>query len=114
MATPKVSFDLLHKRAPKLVPDSAYIALARLILKRANLSLPANNLVEAMRIIRGVRPAIPKGTPLAAVIKSKTHVPLHADSVCGSCGKPVAYGSLCRTLWTMNDGEHIQCDGGRS
>jgi hypothetical protein len=114
MATPKVSFDLLHKRAPKLVPDSAYIALARLILKRANLSLPANNLVEAMRVIRGVRSAITKGTPLAAVIKSKTHVPLHADSVCGSCGKPVAYGSLCRTLWTMNDGEHIQCDGGRS
>jgi len=31
------------------VPDSAYISLARLILKRAKLSLPVNNLVEAMR-----------------------------------------------------------------
>ena len=113
MATPKVSFDLLHKRAPTPVPDSAYIALARLILKRANLSLPANNLVEAMRVIRGVRPAITKGTPLAAVIKSKIHVPLHANSTCKACGKSIGYGELCRTIWSTNDGEHISC-GGRS
>jgi hypothetical protein len=112
VATPKVSFDLLHKRAPTLVPDSAYIALARFILKRANLSLPANNLVEAMRVIRGVRPAITKGTPLAAVVKSKTHLPLKPDSVCGQCGKPVPFGSLCRTLWATNEGEHIQCGEG--
>jgi hypothetical protein len=112
VATPKVSFDLLHKRAPKIVPDSAYIALARLILKRANLSLPANNLVEAMRIIRGVRPAITKGTPLAAVIKSKVHVPLHADSTCKSCGKRIGFGELCKTVWTAHDGEHIQCGEG--
>jgi hypothetical protein len=113
VATPKVSFDLLHMRAATPVPTSAYIALARLILKRANLSLPANNLVEAMRIIRGVRPAITKGTPLAAVIKSKAHVPLHADSTCKACGKSVGYGELCRTIWSTNDGEHISC-GGRS
>ena len=112
MATPKVSFDLLHKRAATPVPDSAYIALARLILKRANLSLPANNLVEAMRIIRGVRPAITKGTPLAAVVKSKTHIPLHADTACTQCGKPVPVGTLCRTLWKTNEGEHIQCGEG--
>ena len=111
MATPKVSFDLLHKRAPTPVPDSAYIALARLILKRANLSLPANNLEEAMRIIRGVRPAITKSTPLAAVIKSRAHIPLHADTACRSCGKPVAHGTLCKTIWSTNDGEHINCEG---
>jgi hypothetical protein len=112
VATPKISFDLLHKRAGTPVPDSAYIALARLILKRANLSLPANNLVEAMRVIRGVRPAITKGTPLAAVVKSRIHIPLKPDSVCGQCGKPVPFGSLCRTLWATNEGEHIQCGEG--
>jgi hypothetical protein len=112
VATPAISFEYLQKRAPTPVPDSAYIALARLILKRANLSLPANNLVEAMRVIRGVRPAITKGTPLAAVIKSKTHIPLKPDSVCGQCGKPVPFGSLCRTLWATNEGEHIQCGEG--
>jgi len=111
VATPKVSFDLLHKRAPKLVPDSTYIALARLILKRANLSLPANNLAQAMGIIRGVRPAITKGTPLAAVIRNKTHIPLHVASTCKSCGKRIGFGELCRTVWTANDGEHIQCGG---
>ena len=95
------------------VPDSAYIALARLILKRAKLSLPANNLVEAMRVIRGVRPAITKGTPLAAVIKNKTHIPLHADSMCSQCGKPVTFGTVCRTIWTTHEGDHIEC-GGRS
>ena len=109
MATPAISFEYLQKRAPTPVPDSAYIALARLILKRANLSLPANNLTEAMRIIRGVRPAITKGTPLAAVVKSKTHIPLHADSTCKACGKSVGYGELCRTIWSTNDGEHISC-----
>jgi hypothetical protein len=92
-----------------IVRDADYISLARLILKRANLSLPANNLVEAMRVIRGVRPAITKGTPLAAVIKSKTHIPLKPDGVCGQCGKPVPFGSLCRTLWATNEGEHISC-----
>jgi hypothetical protein len=112
VATPKVSFDLLHHRVPKPVPDSAYIALARLILKRANLSLPANNLVEAMRVIRGVRPAITKGTPLATVVKSKTHIPLHADSTCKSCGKRIGFGELCKTVWTAHDGEHIRCEEG--
>jgi hypothetical protein len=95
-----------------IVRDADYISLARLILKRANLSLPANNLVEAMRVIRGVRPAITKGTPLAAVIKSKVHIPLKPDGVCGQCGKPVPFGSLCRTLWATNEGEHIQCGEG--
>jgi hypothetical protein len=109
VATPRISFDLLQKRAPKSVPDSAYIALARLILKRANLTLPANNLEEAMRIILGVRPAIPKSTPLAVIIKSRAHIPLHADTACKSCGKPIAHGTLCKTIWSTNDGEHIQC-----
>ena len=87
MHAPSLARVPLQRRAPAPVPVEAYIALARLILKRANLSLPANNLVEAMRIIRGVRPAITKGTPLAAVIKNKTHIPLHADATCKSCGK---------------------------
>jgi hypothetical protein len=111
MATPKVSFDLLHKRAPTPVPDSAYVSLARLILKRAKLSLPANNLAQAMAVIRGIRPAITKDTPLAAVIKSKTHIPVHADSTCKSCGRRIEFGELCRTVWTANDGEHINCGG---
>jgi hypothetical protein len=109
VATPATSLEYLQMRAPTPVPDSAYISLARLILKRANLSLPANNLTEAMRVIRGVRPAITRGTPLAAVIKSKVHVPLHADSTCKSCGKRIEFGELCRTIWTASDGEHISC-----
>ena len=113
MHAPSLTRIPLQRRASTPVPASTYIALARLILKRANLSLPANNLVEAMRIIRGVRPAISKGTPLAAVIKNKTHIPLHVDSTCKSCGKRIGFGELCRTVWTANDGEHIQC-GGRS
>ena len=111
MHAPSIARVPLQRRAPAPVPVEAYIALARLILKRAKLSLPANNLVEAMRVIRGVRPAITKGTPLAAVIKSKTHVPLHVDSTCKSCGKRIGFGELCRTVWTANDGEHIQCGG---
>ena len=112
MAAPSTSFEYLQKRAPTPVPASAYISLARLILKRANLSLPANNLVEAMRVIRGVRPAITKDTPLAAVITSKIHIPVHADSTCKSCGKRIEFGELCRTVWTANDGEHISCERG--
>ena len=111
MHAPSLARVPLQRRAPAPVPVEAYIALARLILKRAKLSLPANNLVEAMRVIRGVRPAITKGTPLAAVIKSKTHVPLHVDSTCKSCGKRIGFGELCRTVWTANDGEHISCGG---
>ena len=111
MHAPSIARVPLQRRAPAPVPVEAYIALARLILKRAKLSLPANNLVEAMRVIRGVRPAITKGTPLAAVIKSKTHVPLHVDSTCKSCGKRIGFGELCRTVWTANDGEHISCGG---
>jgi hypothetical protein len=47
------------------VDDAPVIALARLILKRARLSLPCATRAQALAIIRGIRPAPPKRTPQA-------------------------------------------------
>jgi hypothetical protein len=47
------------------VDDAPVVALARLILKRARLSLPCATRAQALAIIRGIRPAPPKRTPQA-------------------------------------------------
>jgi hypothetical protein len=32
-------------------------------------------------------------------------------SLCSACGKSLPIGSLCRTIWTSSQGEHIKCEG---
>jgi hypothetical protein len=79
------------------IPESALIALAQLILKRAKLgSLPCTNREQAIAIIRGVRPAPPR------TVKQyfKPYVAL-----CSVCHEPLEVGSLCDSLGRT----HIAC-----
>lgn len=80
------------------LPTSALIALARLILKRARLgSLPVASREQAIRIIRGVKPAPPRRLPLFNV------KPCVAE--CPVCHKPMPLGTPCDSLGRM----HIEC-----
>jgi hypothetical protein len=95
------------------VPDSAIIMLARLMLTRIKLKgMKVTTRQDAIAIIKGLRPAVSKDTPLSAVVKPVTDKPV-VEGRCSSCGKPLLRGSLCRTVWTMHDGEHIRCPGGK-
>ena len=92
------------------VPDSAVIMLAQLILKRAKLrGLPCQTRQQAIGIIKGCAPALTKTTPLnipSAIGRKEVEL-----SRCIACGKPLPIGSVCRTLWTTYEGEHIKCHG---
>jgi hypothetical protein len=79
------------------LPTSALVGLARLILKRAKLeSIPVQTREQAIKVIRGVRPAPPR--------KSKINVkPIYA--LCFVCHKPLAAGALCDSLGKV----HISC-----
>jgi hypothetical protein len=93
-------------------PDSAVIMLAQLMLKRAKLNgMKAEDRQGALAIIRGLRPAIAKTRALTSIVLSAVGKKARETSFCSSCGKPLPFGSLCRTLWTMNDGTHIKCAG---
>lgn len=92
------------------VPENALIALAKLVLKRAKRSMPVDNAQQAIAVIRGFKPAISKETPLHHVVKSAVHK-LARESRCSACGKALPFGSLCRMMWNLGDGTHIQCDG---
>ena len=95
------------------VPDVAVLMLARLMLTRAKLKgMKVDNRQDAVAIIRGLRPAVSKRTPLTAVIQSAIGKTARVGT-CSSCGKPLLTGELCRTLWTMYDGTHINCTGGK-
>ena len=95
------------------VPDSAIVALAQLMLKRSKLrGMKVSTRQNAIGLIKGLRPAISKATPLTSVVQSAIGKKAkEIDSVCTSCGKPLPFGSLCRTLWKTYEGEHIQCTG---
>ena len=81
------------------IPESALIALARLILNRARLiSVPVNTREQAIKVIRGIKPAPPRNLP--SNIK-----PVYA--LCCMCYKPLVTGSLCDPTGT----HHIQCGG---
>ena len=71
------------------IPTGALIALARLILRRAKLSLPNNTREDAIRIIRGVKPAPPR--------KSKINIKPRYE-LCCVCWKPMIVGSMVDTL----------------
>jgi hypothetical protein len=87
------------------VPDSAVIALASLVLKRARLVLPCVTRQQAINIIRSVKPAPSRTTPL----NIKPCNPKVA-SICRKCGKPIAFGEACRTFAYSTEGdEHITC-----
>ena len=78
-------------------PTSALVALAVLILKRAKLgSIPCTNREQAIAIIRGIRPAPSRKSPLHI----KPYVP-H----CCVCHAPMPNGTLCDSLGKV----HIQC-----
>jgi hypothetical protein len=80
-------------------PTSALVALAALILKRAKLgSLPCTNREQAIRIIRGVRPAPPR--------TSKQHFKPYV-ALCCVCHGPLETGTLCDSLGRT----HIACQG---
>ena len=72
------------------IPESALIALGLLILKRAKLeSLPCTTREQAIRIIRGIRPAPPR--------KSKINIKPRYE-LCCVCWKPMVVGSMVDTL----------------
>ena len=80
-----------------VVPESALIALAKLTLKRAKLeSIPCISREQALRIIRGIKPAPPRRSPL----NIKPYVPS-----CAVCRKPLPMGSLCDNFGKV----HIAC-----
>ena len=84
-----------------IVPESALIALAKLTLKRAKLeSVPCTSQEQALRIIRGIKPAPPRRSPLN--IKPCTIVPI---PLCFSCHKPMPVGTLCDSMGR----NHIEC-----
>ena len=93
------------------VPDSAIIMLAQVMLKRMRLTgVRADTRQAAIAVIKGMR-TVSKATPLIDVIPSAIGKAPRVTNLCSSCGKPLQIGQLCRTLWTMYDGEHIQCEG---
>ena len=94
------------------VPDSAVVMLAVLMLKRIRLhGMKVDNRQDALAVIKGLRPAVSKRTPLSAVVPSAIGKTAREVSRCSSCGKALQTGSLCRTVWTAYDGEHIRCEG---
>jgi hypothetical protein len=87
------------------VPDGPVIALARLILTRVKLNLPCTTRAAAIAIIRGVKPAPSKTTPL----NIKPCDPALA-SICRRCHMPIGFGQACRTFSLSNEAdEHITC-----
>ena len=87
------------------VDDAAVIALAQLRLSRAGLKIPCTTRQQAVNILRSVRPAIAKSTPLARVLRPcvMTH------EACRTCNKPVPYGTPCKVCFTGFIPEHINC-----
>lgn len=85
------------------VPDSAVVALASLVLKRARLALPCSTRTQAVAVIRGIRPAPAKTAPLNI---NSSHRPA---SICLKCGKPIGFGQPCLTFWNGTTDEHITC-----
>ena len=79
------------------LPESALVALAQLVLKRAHLSLLCSNAEQAIRIIRGVRPAPPR--------KAKLHIKPVYD-LCCVCYKPMVTGTPCDSLGRR----HAHCE----
>jgi hypothetical protein len=97
------------------VSDSAVIMLAQLMLKRTKLGgMKVSDRRGALSIIRGLRPAVSKATPLTSVMSSAIGKVAREMSRCSSCGKPLPAGSLCRTVWSIRGGEHIKCAGGNN
>jgi hypothetical protein len=78
------------------LPTSALVGLAGLILKRARRTLPCNTREQAISVIRSIRPAPPRNTPIP--IK-----PIYA--LCSVCYKPLIAGEPCDSLGRY----HIQC-----
>jgi hypothetical protein len=80
------------------LPTSALVGLARLILKRAKLeSIPVQTREQAIKVIRGVRPAPPR--------KSKMHIKAVYD-LCCVCYKPMEVGTPCDSLGRR----HAHCE----
>ena len=80
------------------LPTSAVVGLARLILKRAKLeSIPVQTREQAIKVIRGVRPAPPR--------RSKVHVKPVYD-LCCVCYKPMVTGTPVDSLGRR----HAHCE----
>ena len=83
------------------IPTSALLALAGLVLKRAKLdSIPVTTREQALRVIQGVHPTLPRKAPLN--IQSCTVRPV---ALCFVCRKELPKGSLCDSLGRS----HISC-----
>ena len=86
------------------VPDAPIIMLAELILKRAGLKgLLVQDRAQAIRIIRGVKPAPQRSQPLG--IRSAVDKP----TPCRVCGQPIHFGEPCKTTFQGNLDQHIEC-----
>jgi hypothetical protein len=83
------------------VPDSAVVMLAQQILRRARLSMPCTTREQALRVIKGVKPAPAKSAPLKLSERPK-------GDPCLKCGQPIPTGTICRCYGT-NWAEHVIC-----
>jgi hypothetical protein len=86
------------------IPDKPIVMLACLILKRAKLKLPCTTRTQAIAIIRGVKPAASKRTPL----NIKPCDP-NMGSRCVKCGHPIHFGQPCLTVGDSKTDTHITC-----
>ena len=85
------------------IPDGPVIALARLRLTRVKLKMPCTTRAQAINILRSLRPAPSKNTPLGIVATTGK------QDLCRVCHKPIQFGTPCKVCFTGTVNEHINC-----
>jgi len=86
------------------IADSLVIELAKMRLVRMRLKgMTVTSRERAINILKSMRPAPPKTVDLG--IKPAVRRP----SLCHKCGKPIAEGEPCKTSFSGNLDEHIEC-----
>ena len=76
---------------------------ARRVLKQARRKLPLRNRADALAIIRGLRPPIPRSVPLVAQQQQK-------DTICTHCKRPILFGEPVAISWDGSLDYHINCN----
>jgi hypothetical protein len=85
------------------IPDGPVIALARLRLERVKLKMACTTRAQAINILRSVQPAPSKNRPHGIV--ATTGKP----DLCRVCHKPIQFGTPCKSCYSGNVNEHINC-----
>ena len=84
------------------VRTDVLMASAQRILTRARRNLPLRNRADALAIIRGLRPPIPRSVPLIAQQQK--------DTVCIHCKRPILFGEPVAVSWDGSLDYHINCN----